>query len=205
MLKCDIWECPQKTCYLFTDGSCNPNNKSEISRGGYSVIFTSNLKFNKKIYGSLDISECNASNIRAEGFAIIRGMEIIIESNDESKNGGKLCEFDELTEYNIVTDCQFWINMLYNYLPTWDSDKFDMRQNPDLTKRIWKLWRQISMFELISINLLHIKSHNKSGWKYKCDGTYEKWCYTLNNCADLLCKKARVELEPGKEVMILYE
>ena len=66
---------------IFTDGSCYPNNKSKHSRGGYAAVFVSGPLNDKCAYGSIDISEYNASNIRAEGFAIYRALELARHDN----------------------------------------------------------------------------------------------------------------------------
>lgn len=201
--KDENWQITPDIHYIFTDGSCNPNTKNPSSRGGYATIFASGYFKGKQIYGNLDISDIYASNIRAEGMAIIRAMETVLEKDsvDDEKfrdNWADMTDRDDWKVCNIVTDCQFWIDMLTKYMKNWAPGKFDIQQNPDLTKRMWKLWCELRCLDK-EINILHIKSHNKSGWGNKSEGTYERWCYDFNEKADVLCGKARRELKPGEE------
>jgi uracil-DNA glycosylase len=202
------WAPPDRCHYIFTDGSCNPNNKSPKSIGGYSAIFASGLFNGRKIYGNLDVSKYNASNIRAEGFAIIRSMEMVLgkiktkTKNNEHCHNNTDDNIDDWDVCNIITDCKFWIDMIYKYMPKWTNNKFTQQSNPDLTKRIWVLWREMNTLDNKEINILHIKSHNKSGWRDKPKDSYEKWCYNFNEQADFLCKKARLDLKQTQEIIV---
>lgn len=167
----------------FTDGGCHPNNKSKNSRGGYASIFTSGLYKNTQIYGSLNTEKFNASNIRAEGMAIYQTLKFIKNCNDK------------WTKLTIVTDCEFWINMIENYMPKWTKKKFKSHQNPDLTEKIW-----ITYNELLKdgeIYFIHIKSHNKDGWREYPEGSFERYCYIKNDEVDKLCNFARLSLKTG--------
>jgi ribonuclease HI len=170
----------------FTDGSCNPNNKSKVSRGGYSVLFVSGFFKNTKIYGNLDIQKYNASNIRAEGVAILRTLEYINKCNKEWK------------KLTIITDCEFWINMIEIYMPKWSSDKFDKKANADLTKEIWLVYN--NLLKKGEICFMHVKSHNKDGWQQYAENTFEKFCYDKNEEVDKLCKYARLNIKIGNEI-----
>jgi ribonuclease HI len=75
----------------FTDGSCYPNNKSATSVGGYAAVFVSGEFNDKCLYGNLDISVENASNIRTEGMAILRVLEVV----RDCKTNWKKSTFDE--------------------------------------------------------------------------------------------------------------
>ena len=172
----------------FTDGSCSPNNKSKESRGGYSTIFVSGNKVGKKIYGNLDLQNENASNIRAEGTAILRTLEFI---NDCDK------PFKKLT---IITDCEFWINMIKKFMPKWNIDKFNKKANPDITKKIWLTYN--TLLKKGEVSLMHVNSHNKGGWKNFDKNTFEKFCYDKNDEADNLCSYARINLQIGEEIII---
>lgn len=176
----------------FTDGSCYPNNSSKESVGGYSALFTSGELSDTYIYGSLDTTHKNATNIRAEGFAILRVMEII----DDKKNKHPL---------TIITDCEFWIKMIEIYMPKWSDAKFEEKNNTDLTTKIWKTYKNLS--KKITIKLIHVKSHNKNGWREYDEGTYERYCYDQNDYVDKLCTLARENLERGSEEInpVVYE
>jgi ribonuclease HI len=169
----------------FTDGSCFPNNKSIMSRGGYSSLFVSGPLSDMCIYGNLCISHENASNIRAEGMAIIRTLDMINNSTEK---------WDMCT---IITDCEFWINMLNKFMPKWKKNTFNEKANPDMTKRIWSVYNEVKQKGVIK--LMHMKSHNKDGWNKYPDGSFEKYCFEQNDFVDKLCGYARIELSPSNE------
>jgi ribonuclease HI len=169
----------------FTDGSCYPNNKSNLSRGGYAAVFVSGEFDDKCIYGNLDISIEHASNIRAEGMAIIRVLEIVRDCEEK---------WDKLT---IVTDCEFWINMLTKYIPKWKKGAFNEKANPDMTKKIWIAYNEVK--EKGIVKLMHMRSHNKDGWNKFPDGTFEKYCFEQNDYVDKMCGYARINLKPTDE------
>jgi ribonuclease HI len=187
---------------IFTDGGCYPNNKSVTSKGGYSSVFVSGPLNNKCIYGNLPVDTIYASNIRAEGMAIIRTFEIIYENDKKNTSEYKPQNWDKIT---LVSDCEFWINMLTLYMPRWDKQKFKEKANPDLTGRLWLIYKELSLTG--DITLVHMKSHNKSGWKSFKPGTFEKFCYDQNDYADVLCTYARNSVNVGDESFedIAYE
>ena len=168
----------------FTDGSCYPNNSSKESMGGYSALFTSGELDDTYIYGNMNTTHYNATNIRAEGYAILRVMEIV----NSKKNKHPL---------TIITDCEFWIKMVELYMPKWSDAKFKEKNNTDLTTKIWKLYKKMS--RNTTIKFIHVKSHNKSGWRDYEEGSYEKYCYDQNDYVDKLCSSARTNLSPGVE------
>jgi ribonuclease HI len=172
----------------FTDGSCYPNNKSKNSRGGYASVFVSGPFNDKCLYGNLDISNYNASNIRAEGIAIFKTLELIKEFNDKKETNKKSYKV------TIVTDCMFWINMLETYMPKWKKDKFKEKANPDLTQNLWILYNDVKKNN--EIKLIHMKSHNKDKWESCEEGSYNKFCFDQNDFADKLCSYARKKLTP---------
>ena len=169
----------------FTDGSCNPNNKSISSVGGYAAVFVSGEFNDKCLYGNLDISVENASNIRAEGMAILRVLEVIRDCKKK---------WDKLT---IVTDCEFWIKMLTTYIPKWKKATFEEKKNPDMTKKIWITYNEAK--EKGEIKLMHMRSHNKDKWGNFADGTFEKYCFEQNDYVDKLCSYARLNLKSTDE------
>ena len=48
---------------------------------------------------------------------------------------------------------------------------------------------------------MHVRSHNKSGWKSFAEGTFEKYCYNNNDYVDKLCNYARINISPGCEII----
>jgi uracil-DNA glycosylase len=170
----------------FTDGSCYPNNKSDKSRSGYASIFVSGPYKDKCVYGNMDIAKCNASNIRAEGFAIIRTLELI---ND--------CK-DPWNKCDIITDCELWVKMIDNYMPKWSKEKFKEKANPDLTLRLWLIYNEVK--KKGEIKLIHMRSHGKDGWQDCEEGSYNKFCFDQNDYVDKLCGYARVNMKPTEEL-----
>jgi len=175
----------------FTDGGAHPNNKSSKSRAGWAACFVSGIYKNKLVYGNLDISKYYASNIRAEGYAIIRVMELVDECDKQ---------WDKLT---IITDCMFWIDMVENYMKKWKSNVFDEKSNPDLTRKMWGLYNKLSIKG--NVVFMHVKSHNKDGWREFSAETFEKFCYDKNDYVDKICNHARIKLNPSDEIITKIE
>jgi uracil-DNA glycosylase len=178
-------------CIAFTDGGCHPNNKSDKSRAGWALTYVSGPMKDELIYGNLPIAEHNASNIRAEGMAIIRSLECA----DESPH-----TWDKIT---IVTDCKFWIEMVEMFMPKWNKATFASKANPDLTQRLWSIYNKVSKKK--EVQLMHIRSHNKDGWSSFEDGSFEKFCYVQNDYVDKICNYARTKLQPGVEIHTVAE
>ena len=84
-------------------------------------------------------------------------------------------------------------------MPGWDADKFAEKSNPDLTTRLWAIYNKVSRKGVIQ--LIHVRSHNKDGWKNFADGTFERFCYEQNDYVDKLCNYARSNLQPKDEVI----
>jgi uracil-DNA glycosylase len=189
---CDnFFECSPNKHIVFTDGGCYPNDKSKNSKGGYSAIWVCGPLAKMQIYGSLK-THIPPSNIRAEGMAIIRVLKQLNLPENTSN----------WTHCTIILDCKFWLDMLYNYMPKWyKSKKFDTQANPDITKTMWNLYRKLIKNNK-SITLIHMKSHNKSGWKSYAKGTKERFMYEMNQLADQLATKGRLECEPGSYTIL---
>ena len=175
----------------FTDGGAHPNNKSKASRAGWALCFASGPLNNKLVYGNLDVSKHNASNIRAEGYAIIRVMELVSENKEP---------WSKLT---IITDCMFWVDMIEKYMKKWDADTFAEKSNPDLTQKLWVVYNEIS--QRGEVKFIHVKSHNKAGWKDYDADTFERFCYEKNDYVDKMCNYARTKLNPADEVTSIVD
>jgi ribonuclease HI len=174
-----------KNIIAFTDGSCNPNNRSPESRAGYATLFVSGFCANKCIFGNMD-TKVAPSNIRAEGLAIFNAMKYV--------------EHKEFTRLTIITDCQLWIKMFLLWMPKWTNAKFQQKENSDMTVPMWDLFKKLNDGKS-SVGFLHVNSHNKSGWKSFPDDSYEKICYEHNDYVDKLCSYARINLKPGDELI----
>lgn len=177
-----------RSTVVFTDGSAFPNNASPESRAGYAASFALGVFKDVILYGNLDVHEVNATNQRAEGFAMLRTMEYLNDRMDQ---------WDTLT---LVSDSEFWIKMITDYMPRWKESKFDEKCNPDLTKQLWALYNKLIMTGK-TINLRHVFSHNKLKWDSFPDGSYEKFCSDNNDYVDKLAGYARKKCAPGSDVV----
>jgi uracil-DNA glycosylase len=176
-----------KSISIFTDGSAvgryGKNKKDSTCRGGYSAIFSGTIQ--GQLLGNLDISNHFASNIRAEGQAIISALHKC------------LIELNQKTTIDLYTDSEFWIKMILNYMPKWTEQKFMEKENSDLTIRLWKLWKEINSKH--NIKLHHVYSHNKSGLK-NSNNPDDQFKYINNELADKLADEARKTLKSGQEI-----
>ena len=172
----------------YTDGSCVDNGKPSAV-AGYAVIATKGPLTGSKIWGRLGLDAVAPSegeekeywptNIRAEGVAIHIVLRV-----ERLRGGGPL---------TIWTDCQFWINAINEYIPTWvDSNggaiegAFVGHKNPDLSRAIWLLIEEIRGTGR-TVEISHVKAHT--------GGTDR--ASILNDVADRLANQGRA-LEVGK-------
>ena len=102
---------------LYTDGSASPNP----GPGGYAVIENGvpvALGGDKK-----------TSNIKMEGSALIAAMLLLDGEAGE-----------------VVTDSEFWVNVLTKWAPTWRRNNWVKRngeiKNLDLVKKAYELYNQ---------------------------------------------------------------
>jgi uracil-DNA glycosylase len=177
---------------VFTDGSCNPNNSSKLSKGTYGIRFAEGIFKNITIYGCIDNSEHNSTNIRAEGAAIIEVFKFLLQ------------KINKWHHCIIITDSEFWINMYEKFMPRWTVEDFERKLNSDMTKLGWDLYGQIISKHVKQITFHHIYGHNKNGWKAFPLNSYEKQCYMMNKYVDALANFARTndKCMPGDCVII---
>jgi ribonuclease HI len=168
-----------RTLSWFTDGSCHGNGKKQ-SIGGYAAICVSGYKQNMIIYGRVDDRINKATNIRAEGTAIIKVLENLL---DDFNNSG-----DKWDNSIIYSDSEFWIKMIYEYMPKWKPVAFEQKANPDMTKRIWGLWHMVSNKKGIEIK--HVYAHNKDNSANSND-TYKRFCHDNNEIVDYMANIGR--------------
>ena len=100
---------------LFTDGSASPNP----GPGGFAVIENG---------APIVLGSENAStNIRMEGLALKKAFEIL--------NG---------EEAEILTDSEFWVNVLTKWAPTWHKNGWKKKtgeiKNLDIVKPLFELY-----------------------------------------------------------------
>lgn len=162
-----------KTLTWFTDGACSKNG-SKNSVGGFAAICTNGYKVHTLLYGKVDDREFKSTNIRAEGIAIMSVFEYLKRHIDSDK-------WDKTV---IYSDSEFWVKMLYNYMPSWTLSKFDQKANSDLTKKIYAIWKDLQRSDK-KIEVVHIYGHNKDNSKTSPDPA-KRYCHDNNLLADML-------------------
>lgn len=168
----------EKIVVFFTDGSCTGNGKNS-SEGGYAAIGVNGFKKGLLLYGKVDGSKIKATNIRAEGIAIQSVFENLLKNTKSS-------EWDQAV---IYSDSEFWIKMLYIYMPKWKATNFDVKANPDLTKKIWKLWQDLQKTNK-TVAIKHVYAHGKNGGATS-ESVFERFTHDNNDLADMLAGIAR--------------
>lgn len=100
---------------LWTDGSASPNP----GPGGYAVI-------ENETPVALG-GDKNTSNIKMEGSALIAGMELLNGEPGE-----------------IITDSEFWINVLTKWAPNWKANGWKKKsgeiKNLELVQKAYELY-----------------------------------------------------------------
>jgi ribonuclease HI len=162
------------TSIWFTDGSCTGNGTFN-SVGGYASVCVGGPYIGTIIMAKIDNKIAKATNIRAEGLAIIKTLDHISNNTD--------------TNTIIYSDSKFWINMIYDYMPNWSDSKFDTKANPDLTREINSKWKSLKSAGK-SVTITHVYAHNKSSGKDSLD-PFKHFCYTYNDIVDNLAEYAR--------------
>ncbi len=103
---------------LWTDGSASPNP----GPGGFAVIMDGQPVALGK--------ELKTTNIRMEARALIAALEYAKEHQPQ--------------EYKIITDSEFWINVLTKWAPTWKANGWKKKsgaiKNLDLVQNIYEKW-----------------------------------------------------------------
>lgn len=155
----------------FTDGSCSNNGKTK-ALGGFAAICVSGHKKNTIIYGKVDDRTIKATNIRAEGTAILSVLKDLLTT-------------DNWNEAVIYSDSEFWIKMIYDYMPKWKPQDFDKKANPDLTKKIYNLYNKIE-----SVEFKHVYAHNKDKSATSTD-PFKRFCHDNNELVDILANIAK--------------
>ena len=183
-----------KTQVVFTDGSCYPNRSCPEARGGYAASFALGTMKDTIIYGNLDTKVAYATNQRAEGVAMLKVFEYLLD------------HIDEFEECIIVSDSDFWIKMFEQYMPSWArTNKFDEKKNPDLTKIMWSTYKKLTNDHGKTIQFRHMKSHGKDRWQDKKEGSYEYFCFVNNKYVDNLASYARSHVEQNKCVITVAQ
>jgi uracil-DNA glycosylase len=184
------------TIVAFTDGSTNPNRTCPEAIGAYSAIINYGKLSGRALYGNIENRPNYATNQRAEGIAMLKLLQYI--NLEDNKSHWLNCI--------IISDSKFWIDMIEKYMPTWEKANipFESKKNDDLTRDIWKVYKDITFGFQKNISFRHIKGHNKDNAKQAGINSYRYFCYNGNNFADKLAKWARLNLPVGKHKISIF-
>lgn len=184
------FEMTERKTVIFTDGSAYPNKAVPESVAGYAVSFALGCFAGVTLYGNINNTVAFATNQRAEGMAILRTFEFLL---------ARANEWDECV---IVSDSDFWIQMIQVYMPNWSRHDapFEEKKNPDLTIPIWRIYNTLTQEHSKTIEFRHMKSHDKDGWSKTPEDSYEYFCYTQNNYVDELANYARQNVDVGVDL-----
>lgn len=137
----------------YTDGS-SPGNGRKGARAGWAFvnrareIYRSGPVVAARIGYQGETVDAPPTNIRGEGYAILMAMRYI---QREALDG----------QHTIVTDSQFWMDMIGKYIPKWTSKKdhsWQDHKNSDLCKKIWEQYCAMQP----RVKFHHIRSHQKT-------------------------------------------
>jgi len=192
------WRLKSRKIVAYTDGSAYPNKKIRKAKNGYAVIFQSGYLKKFGIYGSCKqttvhpiTKECMFSTSqRAEGMAVLKTFSKCLQTIKD----GESRKWDEI---EIITDSQFWINMVLLYMPKWayNNKRFTDKANPDITVKMWNLVCDLKSNGK-KISMRHVPSHGKdSSYKDADEGSQKFIDYQFNELADTLANHARKELK----------
>lgn len=139
----------------YTDGSCSPNP----GPGGFAVI-KNNMP---EIVGHEPVS----TNIRMEGKAMIAAL---------TDAGNSECE--------IISDSQFWINVITKWAASWEADGWKKKKseikNLDIVQELYELYKQSNA------KLIWVRGHEGN---------------VNNELADVWANRAREQRLTGKVLL----
>jgi len=139
----------------YTDGSCSPNP----GPGGFAVI--------KNNIPELVGHEPVSTNIRMEGKAMIAAL---------TDAGNSECE--------IISDSQFWINVITKWAASWEADGWTKKKseikNLDIVQEVYELYKQSNA------KLIWVRGHEGN---------------VNNELADVWANKAREQRLTGKVLL----
>jgi len=139
----------------YTDGSCSPNP----GPGGFAVI--------KNNIPELVGHEPVSTNIRMEGKAMIAAL---------TDAGNNECE--------IISDSQFWINVITKWAASWEADGWKKKKseikNLDIVQEVYELYKQSNA------KLIWVRGHEGN---------------VNNELADVWANRAREQRLTGKVLL----
>ena len=137
---------------VYTDGACPNNGKAGLAVAGYAAVFTEGPLAGMVAYGRAPPRDGNVStNIRGEGYAIISALMKCQEHAKSKESAPKI---------EIVTDSQFWIDMITKFMPSWEAKgaSFHDKKNADLTVPMWNMIKNIGTK---NVTMTFVASHDK--------------------------------------------
>lgn len=145
------WD-PAPLHVIYTDGACSNNGKANAS-AGYSTYFAKGSFAGQVRYGkvpsvSIDGKMTYGTNQRGEGLGILIALEAVADQ--------KLC-----ANTTIITDSNFWKDMIETYMPNWDMRGVDFKtkKNSDITIKLYDIVNKVK--ELGTLTIIHVASHDK--------------------------------------------
>ncbi len=185
-------------CEVYTDGSSYPNNTGPDVASGYAGIFSAGAYKTLKIYGRTENkSPYYSNNIRAEGTAILKAMERVLQLQPFNRQ-----------LLHVISDCEFWIKMITTWIPDWikksgiatilEYEKNPhSHKNPDIVCQIWKAKMKLEETGTLIV-FSHVYSHDKKKGSKTDKSSTEYIRYIHNKLADVLANHVRQKLENGQ-------
>lgn len=142
----------QDTLYIFTDGGCSRNGKSDC-KAGYSVIFTTDEESNLYDFNTTRLVVKDPTNNKAELSAIKYVFKTISENTDLFKD----------KTIKICTDSMYSINCIDKWSDgwikrDWKNAKGEDVKNQDIIKAILEFRKRIGD-QSIKVSFQHVFSH----------------------------------------------
>jgi uracil-DNA glycosylase len=138
---------------IYTDGACSNNGKGIFALAGYATYFAKGplagtVKYGKVAPASLNGTMTYGTNQRGEGLGILVGLENVLEQKIK-------------TNTTIVTDSNFWKDMIETYMPKWEmrGTDFKSKKNHDLTTKLHDAAKKVMGLGVLEI--IHVASHDK--------------------------------------------
>ncbi len=169
---------------IYTDGSCVKNGLPS-STGGFGVLikqsklFAAPIRINRKgvsiIYKSVPLF---VTNIRMEGLAIVSTMALYAKyistksTNDPVELLNSFDPYDctdvlentkkvNCDSISIVTDSQFWINVINSWMPSWIRKGIvHTKKNPDILMML-RHYLEWYANNNVEIKFIFVRSHQK--------------------------------------------
>lgn len=149
---------PHASVYIYTDGACTTKKTPNV--GGWSFHVSGGMYDGIVHYGNIstiyvDDVLINPTNQRGEGLAFINTLQFILDKRI-------------MHDTTIVTDSQFYINVLTNWMHSWYklSPAFTIKKdggsikNKDIIMQLYNLYNKV--VNKINLKIIHTNSHKKA-------------------------------------------